>query len=105
MAQNDLVKRYIEAGVAFTQMTQKRAEAIVRDLVKAGEVQAEQTQQVVQDLIDRSRQSTERVVELVRGEVRKQLAVIEGTTREAISRLEAQIREMRGAKPAATKAA
>ena len=41
MPQNELLKRYLEAGMHFSQMTRERAEAIVRDLVKAGEVQAE----------------------------------------------------------------
>ena len=36
MAQNDLLKRYIDAGLAFTALTQARAEALVKDLVKAG---------------------------------------------------------------------
>src|SRR5688500_680863 len=53
MAQSDVLKRYLDAGVAFTQMTRQRAEAIVRDLVKAGEVQSDQAQQVVQDLVER----------------------------------------------------
>ena len=47
MPQNELFKRYLEAGMQFSQMTRDRAEAIVRDLVKAGEVQAEQTQAMV----------------------------------------------------------
>ena len=37
MAKNPLIKRYLDAGMAFTQMTQSRAEAIVKDLVKQGE--------------------------------------------------------------------
>src|SRR6187397_917885 len=53
MAQNDLWKRYLDAGLQFTQMTQARAEAIVRDLVRAGEVQAEQTQAIVNEMVDR----------------------------------------------------
>ena len=55
MAQNEIVKRYLDAGANFTELTQRRAEAIVKDLVKTGEVQAEQAQQAVQDLLDRSR--------------------------------------------------
>ena len=31
MAKNPLIKRYLDAGMAFTQMTQARAEAIVAD--------------------------------------------------------------------------
>ena len=36
MAQNDIFKRYLDAGLAFTALTQARAEALVKDLVKAG---------------------------------------------------------------------
>ena len=46
MAQNDVLKRYIDTGLAFTAVTQARAEALVKDLVKAGEVQADQAREV-----------------------------------------------------------
>ena len=58
MPQNELFKRYLEAGMQFSQMTRERAEAIVRDLVKAGEVQAEQTQSMVADVLERSRKNS-----------------------------------------------
>ena len=75
MPQNELFKRYLEAGMQFSQMTRERAEAIVRDLVKAGEVQAEQTQSMVADVLERSRKNSERFVEQVQAEVRRQLSV------------------------------
>ena len=65
MAENDLLKRFLDAGVAFTQMTQKRAEEIVNELVRSGEMRAEQAQAMVQELVERSRQNTERFVEQV----------------------------------------
>ena len=58
----DAVQRYVvylDAGMAFTQITQTRAESIVKDLVKAGEVQTEQAQATVSDLIGRSRRNTD----------------------------------------------
>lgn len=73
MAQSDLWKRYVEAGIEFTQMSRQRAEAVVKDLVKAGEVQREQAQDWVEDLLDKSRRNTESLVELVRREVKEQL--------------------------------
>src|SRR5436305_6549305 len=112
MPQNELFKRYLEAGMQFSQMTRERAEAIVRDLVKAGEVQAEQTQTMVAEVLDRSRKNTERFVDQVQSEVRKQLSVAEFVTKDAVARLQAQIDELRqqlpgqsrGKKPTATAA-
>ena len=39
MAQNDVLKRALDAGMAFTHTTRERAEALVGELVKAGEIQ------------------------------------------------------------------
>jgi polyhydroxyalkanoate synthesis regulator phasin len=91
MAERDLLRRYLDAGVAFTQMTQQRAEAIVRDLVKAGELQTEQAQAAAQELVDRSRKNTERLVELVRGEIRQQVSNLGLATKADLARLERKI--------------
>lgn len=73
MAQNDVIKRYIDTGLALTAMTQARAEALVKDLVKAGEVQADQARETVTDLLERSRKNSERLLETVRKEVKEQI--------------------------------
>lgn len=91
MAQDNLLKRYLDVGAAFTQMTQQRAESIVKDLVKAGEVQAEQAQVVTRDLLERSRKNTERLVAQVRREVRDQVSNLGLATKADIARLERQI--------------
>src|SRR5690606_30878062 len=44
MADNDLLKRLLDAGMTFTAMTQARAEELIRDLVRAGAVRADQAQ-------------------------------------------------------------
>ena len=64
MADNPF-KRYLDAGIAFTELTQAKAEAIVKDLVRAGEVQTEQAQAVVAELVERSRQNTEVLVDTI----------------------------------------
>ena len=92
---SDLLKRYLDAGVAFTQMTRSRAEAIVKDLVKAGEVQTEQAQQTVQELVDRSRENTERLVEMMRKEVRSQVQSLGLATQADVARLERRIDGLR----------
>src|SRR4051794_2255822 len=47
MPEQDLFKRYLDAGVAFTQMTRAKAEELVKEWVKAGEVQRDQVQERV----------------------------------------------------------
>jgi polyhydroxyalkanoate synthesis regulator phasin len=71
--QNETLKRYLDAGIAFMAMTQERAQAIVKDLIDAGEVQTEQAQSLVVDLVERSRKNTEKLRAQVRSEVRDQV--------------------------------
>jgi polyhydroxyalkanoate synthesis regulator phasin len=112
-AANDLFRRLLDSGVTFTQMTQQRAEAIVRDLVRAGEVQSEQTSQLVQDIVDRSRQNTEKLLETIRKEIREQVSALGlarrdelQAVREAVNRLTGRgTRKAPGAKTAAAKKA
>src|SRR5687767_4987201 len=91
MAENDMLRRYMDAGLAFTQMTRSRARAIVQDMVKAGELQRDQTQEWVDDLLERSRKNTEQMLDLVRKEVREQLASMGLATKDDIARLEARL--------------
>ncbi len=94
MAQNEAIRRYLDTGVQFTQMTQARAEAIVKDLVKAGELQTEQAQAAVSDLLDRSRRNADKFVEQVRKEVRSQVSNLGLATQDDIARLERKIASM-----------
>jgi polyhydroxyalkanoate synthesis regulator phasin len=109
MADNDF-RRYLDAGMAFTQLTRARAQAIVKDLVKAGEVQRDQAQERVEELLERSRKNTEMLLDVVRKEVRQQLSSMGLATKEDIARLERKIgaggaKKSSGAKKAAPKKA
>ena len=103
MAQTDLLKKYLDAGLAFTQMTQQRAEAIIKDLVKAGEVQAEQATQRRNELMDRSRENTEKLFETIRREVRDQVRAMGLATQSDVAALRKEIAALKKA-PAAPKA-
>ena len=98
----DLFRRLLDSGVAFTQMTQERAEAIVRDLVRAGEVQSEQTSRFVQEILDQSRQNTERLLETVRKEVSEQVAALGLANRDDIQSLRDAVNRLRSRTAAAT---
>src|SRR4051794_41888701 len=91
MPDNDMLRRYLDAGIAFTQMTRDRAEAIVRDFVKTGELQRDQAQKNVDDLLDQSRKNTERLLDMVRKEIQDQLQSFGLATRADVERIESRL--------------
>jgi polyhydroxyalkanoate synthesis regulator phasin len=91
MPQSDLWKRYLDAGMEFSQLTRARAESIVKELIRAGEVQREQRQQRIEELLDRSRKNTEDLVNTVRKELRQQLGSLGVATKADLKRLEAKV--------------
>lgn len=94
MDQPDLLRRLLDAGMTFTAMTQARAEALIRDLVRAGEVQAEQAQSVVDELVERSRRNSERLIDAVRTEIRAQMSSLGLATTADVERLEQRVRDL-----------
>ena len=59
--------------MALTQITRARAEELVRELIKTGEVERHRAQDWVEDIVKASRDRSEALVATVRGEVRQQL--------------------------------
>src|SRR3954470_6411897 len=89
--QNETLKRYLDAGIAFMAMTQERAQAIVKDLIDAGEVQTEQAQSLVLDLVERSRKNTEKLRAQVRSEVRDQVKRLGLVSEKDLARFEQRL--------------
>ncbi|MBN2624700.1 MAG: hypothetical protein JXA83_15085 [Acidimicrobiales bacterium] len=87
MADNDLLKRLLDAGMTFTALTQSRAEELIRDLVRAGAVQAEHAQAALDELVERSRRNSEKLIDAVRTEIDDQLAKRDLATRDDIERM------------------
>ena len=105
MAQRDFLKRYLDTGLALGQLTRARAEEVVKDLVKAGEVQRKQQQQFVDALLDRSRKNAEMLAAVVSAEVRKQLDRAMGTKGQDAAPKPAPARKSTTSKMTAKKAA
>jgi polyhydroxyalkanoate synthesis regulator phasin len=59
--------------MSLSNMTRDRAQKIVKELVKSGEIQREQAAKRVEELMERSRKSTEELMELISKEVRRQV--------------------------------
>ncbi len=72
MANKDSFQKYLDAGVAFTNLTRARAEELVAELVQNGEFRGD-ARAKVDELIERSRKSREALFAQVRHEVDRQL--------------------------------
>jgi polyhydroxyalkanoate synthesis regulator phasin len=91
MATNDRWQEYLDAGRAWTHMTREQAEAVVRDLVKAGEVQQKRAKKAVDELLERSRKNAEELSKLVRQEIQSQISALGIATKEDLARLERKL--------------
>jgi len=85
MTSNERIKKYLDAGTVLGQVTRARAEEIVRELASAGDIQREQTQEWVDNLVERSRKTSEQILDLIRHEVSTQLNKIDATALEALA--------------------
>jgi len=88
---DDVFKRYLEAGLSFFEVTQQRAEAVLKDLAGSGESAKGQAQKAVDWVKERSRQSTDELRELVRNEIRSQVEALGLATRDDVTRVEARV--------------
>ncbi len=91
MANNERIRKYLDAGSVFGQVTRGRAEEIVRELVNAGDIQRNQAQEWVDTLVDRSRKSSEQIIEMVRREVAAQLNKVDAKAIENLSKQVADV--------------
>ena len=91
MATNDRWQEYLDAGRAWTQMTREQAETVVKDLVKAGELQQKRAKKAVDDLLERSRKNAEELRKLVRHEIQSQVSALGIATKEDLARLERKL--------------
>ncbi len=73
MAPN-MIKRLLDAGMQFTEMSQSSADKLVRDLVHNGQLRRKDAEKTVQQLLERGRTTSEQLVATVQAEVNKQVA-------------------------------
>ena len=74
MPQNDAFRRYLDAGVALSQITRSRIEELMKEFVRTGEVERNRAQDWVEDMVKRSVDLSEALLAQVGNEVTKQLS-------------------------------
>ena len=72
MPANKIIKRLMDAGMQFTEMSQDQAERLVREFVKQGQTRRKDAEALVAELVERGRSSTEHFAAAVQAEVAKQ---------------------------------
>ena len=73
MTGNALLKRLLDAGMNFTEISQVQAEKLVKEFVKGGQARRKDTEQLVHEMVGRGRSATEGLVSTVQAEITKQL--------------------------------
>jgi polyhydroxyalkanoate synthesis regulator phasin len=91
MPEDDPFRRYLQAGMAWFSVTQQKAEGILKDLADSGETAVGQAQKAFERIVERGRQGSEELREMVRSEIREQVAALGLATKDDIARLEAKI--------------
>jgi polyhydroxyalkanoate synthesis regulator phasin len=114
MVAKDSFQRYLDAGIAFTNLTRAKAEELVSELVQNGEFQSSDARARVDELLERSRKGREAFAAQVRKEVTHQLESVGITSLEDLAQqvaaligrtAEAGKAATSGAKAAATRTA
>jgi polyhydroxyalkanoate synthesis regulator phasin len=82
------------SGVA--ELTRNRAEEIVRDFVKAGDVRRKQASSMVKTLMETSRANRRELIRFVRSEIRAQVESLGLATKRDVERLERRVVRLEG---------
>lgn len=99
----DVVRQYVDAALGA--LPKDRAMELASELLEQGQSGREQVTKLANDLMDWSRSSVERVADLVRTEVRKQVGALGLATKEDLDDVRQRLWKLEGAAPkrAATK--
>ena len=85
MDAKDGFQKYLDAGVAFTNLTRAKAEELVAELVQSGAFQSGDAKARVDELLERSRRAREAFTAQVRKEVAHQLESVGITSLEDLA--------------------
>lgn len=100
MAHPNPIRRMLDAGLQLSELTQANAERIVKEMVKAGEVRRKDTEKVVREMLDNSREAGEKLRANVRDEVARQFGAMAGRLDQVEALIEQLVTRMTPGAPA-----
>ncbi|MGH2663770.1 MAG: phasin family protein [Actinomycetota bacterium] len=90
----DTVRKYVEAGREA--LTPKKAEDLAKSLVKQGQARRDQAAKLAKDILEWSRESSDRLGQLIRREVKKQISKAGLATKDELESVKRRIRKLEG---------
>ena len=87
----DELRRMALFGSGIAELTRNRAEQMVKDLVKAGDIRREQAQGAVRDMLAMARANRKELLGLVRAEIQDQIASLGVANSREVERLERRV--------------
>jgi polyhydroxyalkanoate synthesis regulator phasin len=100
----DAIKRYVDAAQSLTEIPRERAERVARRLAGNGMIDPGQIRSVAVDLVERSRENSRRVTELVAGEIRRQLSRVGFASRDEVEHLRRRVQALEANQAASRRA-
>jgi polyhydroxyalkanoate synthesis regulator phasin len=85
------MRRIALFGSGIAELSKTRAEKIVKDLVKAGDVRRKNASGVVKELLETSRDNRRELVRILRAEVKSQIEALGVATTRDLERLEQRV--------------
>ena len=99
----DELKRIALFSSGVAELTRYRAEQIVKDLVKVGDVRREQASSLVRDLLETSRSSRQELLKFVRAEIQNQIGGLGLANQRELDRLERRVARLEAERKAGKK--
>ncbi|MFN2586529.1 MAG: phasin family protein [Actinomycetota bacterium] len=93
----DELRRIALVGSGVAELTRSRAEQMVKDLVKAGDIRREQAQTAVKDMLEMARANRRELLGLVRAEIQDQIANLGVANHRDVERLERRVARLEDA--------
>ena len=90
----DVLRKYMDSLVGITEMPRDRAEKLVRDLQRRGEVRARDISKTAQELVDRSVRNRRELVRLVQKEIGRQVQALGLVTRDEVDKLAGRVAKL-----------
>jgi polyhydroxyalkanoate synthesis regulator phasin len=97
----DEIRRLALFGSGVVELTRHRAEQMVKELVKAGDVRRQEASGTVKELLERSRENRRELSRFVRAELQNQIATLGLATKRDLERMERRITRLEGRSSAA----